>query len=64
MITPEEKDIGRKVVYTGNQTRALQEGVPFEEGVITGMTDFYVFVRYGEEKISKATRREDLEWCE
>ena len=45
-------DIGRKVVYksfTGN-----------EEGVITSYNESYVFVRYGSDTGSQATRYEDL----
>jgi hypothetical protein len=51
-----EKDIGRSVVYTP------YEGAKTEDGVITGVNDQYVFVRYGADKGSKATRPEDLKW--
>jgi hypothetical protein len=56
MINPSDDDIGRKVVYTTiwNDTR--------EEGVITSFNNHFVFVRYGSDINSKATRREDLEW--
>lgn len=51
--------IGRKVIYT-----------PFlgcdpdmtEIGVITSVTDQFVFVRYGSDINSKATRAEDLKF--
>ena len=56
MIDPTEKDIGRKVYYTGNY------GGPIEEGVITSFNDTCVFVRYGAKYHSEATNREDLEW--
>jgi hypothetical protein len=44
---------------------------PVETGVITGVSDRYVFVRYGAQETSKATRAEDLRllvanwtcWC-
>ena len=55
MIYPEEDDIGRAVVYTGNR------GKP-EEGVITSFNDHSVFVRYGADKYSKGTSRADLKW--
>jgi hypothetical protein len=58
MIYPEEDDIGRAVVYTGNR----YPGGKLEEGVITSFTDHSVFVRYGADKYSKGTSRADLEW--
>jgi hypothetical protein len=58
MIEPTEADIGRRVVYIGNR----HPGGKLEYGVITHITSVYVFVRYGNERSSKATRREDLEW--
>jgi hypothetical protein len=51
MIHPTVNDIGRKVVYREDET-----------GEITSFTDKVVFVRYGNDLHSKATRREDLEW--
>lgn len=56
MIEPTEKDIGRKVVY-----RAAPFMAP-EEGVITSINNEFVFVRYGSNTTSAATRRKDLEW--
>ena len=58
MIEPTEKDIGRKVIYTGNAW--CNE---FEEGVITSFNEAVVFVRYGAKFHSEATNRSDLEWC-
>ncbi|SIO65351.1 hypothetical protein SAMN05443247_10544 [Bradyrhizobium erythrophlei] len=58
MIEPTEDDIGRGVVYTGNR----YPGGRLEEGVITSFNDHRVFVRYGSDKGSKSTSREDLEW--
>lgn len=54
-----EAEIGRKVIYT-----------PFkgcdpklkEEGVITGKTQRFVFVRYGADLYSKATDPRDIEY--
>lgn len=45
--------IGNKVVYR-------HAGVP-EEGVVTSVNDHYVFVRYGGNVGSQATRADDLE---
>lgn len=56
MIDPTERDIGRKVIYTGNYGGSL------EEGVITSFNNSYVFVRYGTKYTSEATSRSDLEW--
>ena len=56
MINPTEADLDRKVYYTGNHNG------PIEEGVITWFNDSVVFVRYGKDAGSKATKREDLEW--
>ena len=55
MIRPTEKDIGRAVVYRP------PGGAP-EEGVITGMNEWHVLVRYGADRGSKATSRDALEW--
>jgi hypothetical protein len=59
MIEPKETDIGRLVVYTGNR---YPGGKP-ELGHITSFNAYCVFVRYGDDKGSKATSRQDLEWC-
>lgn len=58
MIEPSERDIGRKVVYTGNR----YPGGKLEEGVITSFNPHTVFVRYGADTGSKGTSRVDLEW--
>jgi hypothetical protein len=58
MIEPTKDDIGRAVVYSGNR----YPGGKLEEGVITSFNDYRVFVRYGSDKGSKSTSREDLEW--
>lgn len=55
MVDPELKDVGRFVVYTDHDGERRQ-------GVITSFSAYYVFVRYGEEVLSKPTRREDLDW--
>lgn len=56
MINPTNLDINRSVIYKtwNNQTT--------EEGVITSFNHFYIFVRYGSDKQSKATKRENLQW--
>ena len=58
MINPTQKDVGRKVLYTGNTCW----GNPKEPGVITSVTEHFVFVRYGNNVSGQATKREDLEW--
>lgn len=49
-----DSDIGRTVVY--------DPGYKKEVGVITSFNDKYVFVRYGSDIHSKATRRDDLKY--
>jgi hypothetical protein len=58
MIDPKPADIGRKVVYRD------RTGWKVEEGVIMSFNDTCVFVRYGADTGSRATRREDLDWLE
>ena len=58
MIEPTEKDIGRKVVYTGN----THPGGELEEGIITSFNSTSVFVRYGDKHTSQATNPRDLQW--
>jgi hypothetical protein len=55
VIKPTDKDIGRAVRYQPRY-RVM------EDGVITSFNDSYVFVRYGLDKHSQATRREELSW--
>ena len=60
MIDPTESDIGRKVVYNGDQRN--YGGVAWA-GVITSFNKAWVFVRYGPPgTTSQATARSDLEW--
>jgi hypothetical protein len=61
MIKATEKDIGRKVIYRAKSGQLST--LPPEEGVITSFTDLFVFVRYGGDTHSKATRPNDLEWA-
>ncbi len=61
MIEPEEKDVGRGVIY-----QASHPGAPREDGVITSFNDHTVFVRYSTQHPSapgQATSREDLVWA-
>ena len=58
MIEPNKKDIGRKVIYTGNR----YPGDKPVEGIITSFNTKYVFVRYGNNVTSAGTNRQDLEW--
>jgi hypothetical protein len=54
----EDLQVGMKVVYEpANWPRAKQ----FEEGVVTSKNAWFVFVRYGADYGSKATRPEDLQ---
>ena len=55
MIHPTKQDIGRQVVYV------TKHGAR-EDGKITSFNKSVVFVRYRGDNLSKATRREDLEW--
>jgi hypothetical protein len=50
--------IGNKVVYRAPHARRSEQG---EEGVITSVSDHYVFVRYGTNTTSAATLPADLE---
>jgi hypothetical protein len=52
IIKPSLEDVGRKVIYRDKK----------EVGVITALTLEYIFVRYGSQQYSKATKREDLDW--
>jgi hypothetical protein len=58
MINPTKDDIGRSVIYRRDSPRGETE-----EGVITSYNDFCVFVRYGANKHSQSTLREDLDWA-
>lgn len=62
MIAPTQADVGRVVIYRPAWQRYRK--LPGEEGIITSLNEAYVFVRYGEDTTSKATRRDDLEWAE
>lgn len=59
MIEPTENDIGRTVLY--HPGSGLTLGLP-ERGVITSFNATMVFVRYGADTGSKATKREHLHW--
>lgn len=48
--------IGRAVVYQSH------DEAPVEQGYVTSVNHRYVFVRYGSDGQSKATRPEDLRW--
>lgn len=60
MIEPTKDDIGRRVVYTGDHLKGV------EEGVITSFNDNYVFVRYDANHHinGTATYRRNLEWAD
>lgn len=58
MIDPDEKDIGRGVIYRAD-SKLLGER---EAGVITSFNERCVFVRYGDKRNAEATAREDLTW--
>jgi len=51
------KNIGNSVVYIPFEDCGRAQ---IEHGVITSVNDSYVFVRYGRDINSKATRAEDL----
>lgn len=56
MIAPSPADIGREVTYRGSS-----ETMP-EVGIITSFDRFFVFVHYGAEPHSRATKASHLEW--
>ena len=58
MINPKHSDIGRKVIYI----RDWMKETDYEYGIISSISNSYVFVRYGHDNHSKATRRQDLRW--
>lgn len=60
MITTEQArdHIGRKAVYRAPHVGSDEPG---EEGVITGASSVYVFVRFGNDVGSKACSPEDVE---
>ena len=47
--------VGREVVYTEKHTKKK------EYGIITSVNDKYVFVKYGNDTIAKATKPQELE---
>lgn len=63
MIDPIQDDIGRSVIYQKGWTDSHGHcHLKIEEGVITSFNAICVFVRYGSDKHSKGTRRQDLNW--
>ena len=58
MIEPTEADIGRLVIYK----KDWMEPDEHEQGVITSISECFIFVRYGSDTHSKATYRKDLEF--
>lgn len=59
MIHPTQEDVGRHVIYTRNRQ---PDGSGAERGVITSVSESFIFVRYSTTGGGIATRREDLEW--
>ena len=51
--------IGKSVIYTPFKGCGKEQ---LEYGIITGMTDDFVFVRYGDDINSKATHPQDIEY--
>jgi len=60
LIKVTEKDVGRTVIYKKEWMTPRH----WEYGVITSFNDSYVFVRYGADTHSKATRRQDLYYAQ
>ena len=56
MIQPKQSDNGREVIYR------VHSNAEAEEGVITRFNETYVFVRFGKDKTSVVTTRDQLEW--
>ena len=59
MIEPTLDDINKRRVIYKQQWMTSKD---WEYGFITSFNDSYVFVRYGNELHSKATKRENLYW--
>lgn len=57
-IDPKRADIGRSVLYKPRDGALAGPA----RGVITAVTDKFVFVRYGDDEISRPARRDDLEY--
>ncbi|MCJ2093050.1 hypothetical protein MKK67_11145 [Methylobacterium sp. J-072] len=57
MIAPTPSDIGRTVAYHDRP-----EAKP-ELGIVTSFDRFFVFVRYGADLHSRATKASHLEWA-
>lgn len=53
-----EASVGMRVIYTPFEGCKPEQK---ETGLITSITEKYIFVRYGNDTISKATRAKDLE---
>lgn len=62
MIEPEEKDIGRSVIYVPLHAKGDLSHPDCEYGTITSFNERVVFVRYGVGITSAGTHREDLYW--
>ena len=62
MIEPEEKDIGRAVIYTPNHANNDINHPDAEYGFIKSFTDDVVFVRYHLGDTAAGTERENLHW--
>lgn len=59
LLQEASENIGRKVIYTPYQDCDIKA---IEYGVITSVNNNFVFVRYGKDVNSKATRAENLEF--
>lgn len=65
MIDPDTDDVGRAVIYQKGWIDSDGDcNIQLEEGVITSFNNICVFVRYGSDKHSKGTRRQDLTWAQ
>jgi hypothetical protein len=56
MIAPTPSDIGRTVAYRD------RPNTDPELGIVTSFDRFFVFVRYGADPYSRATKASHLEW--
>jgi len=60
-LTDASTRIGDAVVYEVSNGPRFSDRT-FDMGVVTGVNESFVFVRYGGDSHSKATRPEDLDW--
>jgi hypothetical protein len=62
-IDPKLEDVGRLVTYLPIHTNGMPSHPDADRGIITSFSgDDYVFVRYGNDSVSKLTPKNRLIW--